>query len=272
MSRIGDGRSLGELSIPGSHNSAARFEPLRGTAKCQSLTISEQLDAGVRVLDIRCRHLRDDFRIHHGQVDQKIGFKAVMAACIGFIDRNPGETVLILVQEEFSPGGNTRSFESTFDAVIAGERERWWLRPEIPALGGVRGKLVLVRRFAVKQAPKGIDGTAWTDFKEAGGDVPLRVQDRFRVEDNDAKWRACLEAFRVHTDGASAGLFLNYASGYRPGALGLPDIRAVSDDLNERLADHLRRHANGSHGIVMMDFVDPERAALVYRANFPKKL
>ncbi|MBN2842929.1 MAG: hypothetical protein JXM68_07555, partial [Sedimentisphaerales bacterium] len=39
---------LSQLSIPGTHDSGARFEPIGGTAKCQNLTIAEQLAIGVR--------------------------------------------------------------------------------------------------------------------------------------------------------------------------------------------------------------------------------
>ena len=57
MSPLDGGLLLSQLSIPGTHDSGARFEPLSRTAKCQTLTIGQQLDAGARFLDIRCRHV-----------------------------------------------------------------------------------------------------------------------------------------------------------------------------------------------------------------------
>ncbi|MCP5544316.1 MAG: phosphatidylinositol-specific phospholipase C [Akkermansiaceae bacterium] len=267
MSRLGDRRPLGALSIPGSHNAAARFEPVRGTAKCQKLTIASQLEAGVRVLDIRCRHVADDFRIHHGPVDQKTDFARIVATCIGFLDEHPRETIVIMIQQEATPKRNSRSFEATFDEHVAKHRGRWWLRARIPTLGEARGKLVLLRRFHARNLPKGIDATAWTDFERATKETTVRVQDRFRVDDNDEKWRLFLDAFRKNRKRPAGTLFLNYASGYRPGALGIPNIRAVSDDLNPRLRDHLRKHPDSPQGIVMMDFADAETAALIYQTN-----
>ena len=71
---------ISQYSIPGTHDSGARFDPALapGTAKCQDLTIAQQLDAGVRFLDIRCRHIDDGFTIHHGEVYQNINFNNVL--------------------------------------------------------------------------------------------------------------------------------------------------------------------------------------------------
>lgn len=267
MSRLDEGRSLGSLAIPGSHNAAARFEPVRGTAKCQDLTVPEQLAAGVRVLDIRCRNVSDRFRIHHGPVDQRIDFATVMDECLAFLARNPRETIVVIIQEASLPVGSTRGFAATFVAEIAPHRGRWWLHPRVPRLGEARGRLVLLRRFPVERPPLGIDATAWTDFRRATDETALRVQDRFRVADNDAKWRLFLHAFRSSRDRPRDSLFLNHASGYRPGPLGIPDIPAVSDDLNRRLKRHLGQHPSPRYGIVMMDFVDPRLAESVFRMN-----
>src|SRR5687767_7668450 len=63
---------LSQFSIPGTHDSGALVEPVSGTAKCQNLSIADQLNAGVRFLDIRCRHINDAFAIHHGAVYQNM--------------------------------------------------------------------------------------------------------------------------------------------------------------------------------------------------------
>ena len=43
MSQLSDRVSLASLNIPGTHNSAALQEPFPKTAKCQTLSITEQL-------------------------------------------------------------------------------------------------------------------------------------------------------------------------------------------------------------------------------------
>src|SRR5687767_170537 len=68
MGALYDNVLVSQISIPGTHDSGARFEPFPGTAKCQNLTISQQLDAGIRFLDIRNRHIDNAFAIHHGNI------------------------------------------------------------------------------------------------------------------------------------------------------------------------------------------------------------
>src|SRR5436190_13544256 len=41
MAPLNSGLYVSQLSIPGTHDSGARFEPVSGTAKCQNLTIAE---------------------------------------------------------------------------------------------------------------------------------------------------------------------------------------------------------------------------------------
>src|SRR5512143_1380456 len=74
MADLADTRMIAELSIPGTHDSGARFDLTQGLAKTQDLTIAEQLTAGVRYFDVRCRHVGDQFLIYHGGVDQNQTF------------------------------------------------------------------------------------------------------------------------------------------------------------------------------------------------------
>src|SRR5688500_6812528 len=99
MGSLSGSSLLSQFSIPGTHNSAARFEPFAGTAKCQNLTNSEQLNIGIRFLDIRCRHLDNCFTIHHGSVYQNINFDHVLNSCIEFLNSNPAETIVMIVKE-----------------------------------------------------------------------------------------------------------------------------------------------------------------------------
>ncbi len=75
MGALDGGTLLSALSIPGSHDSGALHEPLRGTSRCQNLAIAEQLAIGVRYLDIRCRNVDNLFKIYHGRVSQLLNFE-----------------------------------------------------------------------------------------------------------------------------------------------------------------------------------------------------
>ena len=154
MTDLPDNTSLAQISIPGTHDAGARFEPVAGTAKCQDLTIPQQLDAGIRFLDIRCRHIDNAFAIHHGSVYQNLNFQDVLNACKSFLNSHPGETIIMCVKEEHTPSNNTRSFEQTFDSYVAANPSRWYLGASVPNLGTVRNKIVLLRRFGASAPPK----------------------------------------------------------------------------------------------------------------------
>src|SRR5690349_13091859 len=162
MSNIDDATNLAQLSIPGTHESAALYEPATGTAKCQSLALAEQLTAGVRYFDIRCRDLSDMFAIFHGPIDEQQTFDDVLATMFDFLDKHPTETIIMSIKEESTAEGTTRSFEATFDAYAQQAPDRWYLGAAVPALGDVRGKIVLLRRFTATAA-LGIDASMWAD-------------------------------------------------------------------------------------------------------------
>lgn len=265
MRGIDGGRSLAAMSIPGTHDAGARFEPVTGTAKCQELTISQQLAAGVRFLDIRCRHRGDSFRIHHGAVDQRMDFTEVQDEVFDFLRRHPGETVIMSVKEEHRPEKNTRGFTATFEALIAPHQAGWWLGNQVPRLREVRGKVVLFRRFR-SERKIGIDATDWPDNTRFEKGL-LRVQDRYRVPEVGGKWQAVEAMLLEAGKGAKGRLTLNFTSGYVPRAFGIPDIRAVSGPVNQKLAEHLRKHPGTSTGVVVMDFITPELASAIYRRN-----
>ncbi|MBX2841104.1 MAG: phosphatidylinositol-specific phospholipase C, partial [Flammeovirgaceae bacterium] len=165
MGAINGSLKLSEFSIPGTHDSGARFDHalLSGTAKCQDLTIGDQLEAGTRFLDVRCRHYNNTFTIHHGVVYQNMNFDDVLNFCYGFLNNNPTETIIMSVKEEHTPENNNRSFEATFDSYMQANPGKWYVSETMPVLNSVRGKIVLLRRFSANSTPKGINGTAWQD-------------------------------------------------------------------------------------------------------------
>ena len=117
MSRVPDERPLSQLSIPGTHDTCAlRNGASFGFAKCQSWSLEDQLEAGIRFIDIRCRHVGDRFHIYHGIVDQKMTFAKVQEVCRTFLKGHPTECIVMSVKEEHKPANNSQSFEKTFAA------------------------------------------------------------------------------------------------------------------------------------------------------------
>jgi 1-phosphatidylinositol phosphodiesterase len=108
-----------------------------------------QMQMGIRALDIRCRHYNNQFPIHDRLVYLNTDFGAVLSTVSTFLQTYPMETVLIHVVEEYSPSGNTRTFEDTFisykntySTII------WNPTTQNPVLGEVRGKIVIIQDFS----------------------------------------------------------------------------------------------------------------------------
>jgi 1-phosphatidylinositol phosphodiesterase len=271
MATIADTRSLAELSMPGTHDSGALFEPYMGLAKCQNLSIADQLAAGVRYFDIRCRNFNDQFLIYHGSVDQNQTYDEVLAAMFAFLDAHPTETIVISVQEELAAQGATLTFEQLFAQYVAQAPSRWYLGTTVPHLGEARGKLVLLRRF-VATTIGGIDAdpVLWLDnasFSIITADATLHIEDAYMVTDNDAKWSAITSNVGIAaTD--PAGLYLTYTSGYQL-INGLPSIPTVASDINARLDTWLAPGGVMHTGVVVSDFITAPRAAAIIATNAP---
>lgn len=146
MSRVPDDVKISDLSIPGTHESCARFDGASaGHARCQDekLGFEIQLHSGIRYVDIRCRATNGIFAIHHGPVYQKWNFGHVLQACWDFLQKFRSETVLMRIQQEYS-----NVSQAAFQAIFNGHYGQWHYRfhisSTIPTLGEVRGKIVLI--------------------------------------------------------------------------------------------------------------------------------
>jgi 1-phosphatidylinositol phosphodiesterase len=140
MRGIPDDAPMTMLSVPGTHNSCCVAGPL-GFGKTQNLDLPDQLNAGIRFLDIRLAHYQDNLCVHHDVVCMEKSYADVLTICADFLRRYPSETILMSVEDEscldsthgrFAPsqifgkmpvgcvaerGENTRSFEDTFRAI-----------------------------------------------------------------------------------------------------------------------------------------------------------
>ncbi len=271
MAAIANSTSLAELSIPGTHESAAFYEPVPGTAKAQNLTLAEQFAAGIRYVDIRCRHLDDAFQIYHGPVSELLGFDDVIGFAHDFLAAHPSETIIMSIKEESAPSGDTRTFEDTFDAYVAKDPGLWRLDATIPSLGVARGKIQLLRRFDATTTPTGLDASKWADdatFTLSSTNGAIRVQDQYLVSDDAAKFDAITALLAEAKTAVPDTLYLDYTSGYQSHS-GLPNIPSVSDTINVDLDGYLAEPANAHEhlGILAMDMVAESRITAVFSTN-----
>ncbi len=195
MSVIRDDTKLTEITMPGTHDSCARkfhnedpFGVTSGISKCQNLTIREQLDAGVRFLDVRCEVDASSHSVKtvHGSTDCWNGdnyyyLDFCFQDVYNFLAEHPSETVLISIKED--DGGNgVPHFTNAIYEYIHGYRsqdnyhfygtdynynDHWYLGKSVPTLEQVRGKCVLFNRFDQYIGSESGQGV-WVDENESG--------------------------------------------------------------------------------------------------------
>ena len=183
MARLPNTRTLSRLTLPGTHESCTAF--LIPSASCQNWSLLDQVNHGIRYVDIRCRHTQNKFPINHDIIFTGLTFDTdVRDVCITFLKANPSECIVMQVKHEGDGGHNTRSFQATFDAYVQGFESFFYLDRRIPALGEVRGKIVVVRRFDLDSfsAPRGLEPLPWKDnttFDAGGGRFRFRTSITF---------------------------------------------------------------------------------------------
>lgn len=276
MSKLDDDIKISQINIPGTHDTCARYGgPL---VECQSLELIKQLEAGIRFIDIRCRHKKNEFAIYHGIVPQQIFFDTVRDVCQEFIRSHPRECIIMSIKEENKAEKCTRKFEETLNEYLIDNEHYWYLGDQVPTLGDVRGRIILLRRFSASTMPKGIDVSFWQDnatFDGTRNGVTIYVQDKYKVPsaldvDMKNKWKAIEDALS-HANGRTpehmTEIVLNFASG--ASALAHPCTVAVY--MNQKIKDYLSNANNvcrSGYGIIPMDFPQKDLVQEIIKINY----
>tara|TARA_B100000700_G_scaffold224767_1_gene247891 strand:- start:4332 stop:5354 length:1023 start_codon:yes stop_codon:yes gene_type:complete len=269
MAQVNDKISLGQITMPGTHNSGALLEPITGTAACQTLSIQEQLEAGVRFFDLRCRHENDVFTIYHGPVFQKQTLDDVLNEMKRFLEQNTKEVLLVSLKQENSPRNISRTFEDTVRSYVNRDKSLWHLGQDIPKIGDVRGKLVMLRRFITQKA-LGIDATNWGHSGFYQG-RQLFIQDRFELPNDKVKWNLIIRAMEHAIENSDQEVIqLNFTSGYVKSFPGIPNITKISEPINQQLLMHLKSLKPCRLGCIVTDFTTTEICKSIYQLNFPR--
>lgn len=205
MGQLREDIRLSELSIPGTHNSLSFYGgPITQT---QSMSLKNQLESGIRVLDVRCGHVNNSCAIYHGSTSQNQMFDAVLTTVIHFLNEHPRETIIMRIKKDYSSNNNTESFEKTFrnkywlNEVYA--NYFWHLSEKNPQLGQVRGKIVILQNF------QGIERYGLTYRKD------LNIQDDYLLNTNwdlYKKWNK----IKHHLNAANKDndrIYVNFLSG-----------------------------------------------------------
>ncbi|KAM5172664.1 1-phosphatidylinositol phosphodiesterase-like [Mantella aurantiaca] len=259
MSYLPDNLFLSSLAIPGTHDTMAFFGG--SLAECQSWSLQNQFNAGVRFLDIRPRHYQDRLPIFHGVSYQRTYFDQVLKDTVTFLTQHPSETVVMRVKEEYEPYQNTRSYYKSVAEVVSQIGEQWFLRSSrLSTLGEARGKIIILQQFSSNgEGP---------DF---GPPYPGRmsISDEYQVSEDAVKWAEVERHLKVAQNGDPERAYLTYSSGthwllYTP--------EALARKINPRVLTYLNTKSSvrrvRSVGVVIMDFPGAELVRQIVLDNW----
>ena len=235
MQGLDDNVLLRDLSLPGTHKTMSRFGGAApANVICQTLTLDQQLTAGIRVLDIRCRCIGNRLTIHHGDykffdipsflggngnsaslsVYQQATFEDVLNSCINYLNTNPSETILMRIKQEFAAENCQGDFSSQFfNNYYIDQRfnTRFWRNEGTnnnPTLGQVRNRIVILR-----------DGFSGSGTSVVGLSYPsfADIQDDYKVPTNFQlynKWTSVKnQLIKASTAQGRTTFYMNYLSG-----------------------------------------------------------
>lgn len=261
MSAFADETRLEQMNIPGTHDSAtwnytqAVQEALANVTagdgeityppevfRCQSASIAESLNAGVRFFDLRFALDPTGVKLvfWHSQalLSETSTVEDVVTAFYFWLDQHPSETVILSFQYEGSTTVNA-SFDATVQMMIfdilnstAAAQYIEQTHDALPTLGEARGKALLLRRFDLDQLPDDYEAalpglhlspSAWTDDSKditltynTAKNLTAYVEDYYEPDDLDdnstaaANIAAKLSATVAHLQKATTSVS-NYA-------------------------------------------------------------
>lgn len=212
MANIPDDRLLSDITIPGTHDSCA--ESNIPFVRTQYLSITKQMEAGLRFLDLRCRfHDDGELYMYHGGIaidfPVYLTLKKVIGEVFDFLERNgtPTETVLISINNDDT---SNKEVPAMFYRVVQAHIEntpkyedgsaKWITANTTRTLGEARGKAVLLRRFQANPLIEskdriGIDLSGWLNNNS---DFTLNTPDGVVATLQD-KWQYVCFSFHIHT-------------------------------------------------------------------------
>lgn len=279
MSALPGNLKLSRLTIPGTHESCAKGIgwPAGNYVNCQDQDLADQLNSGIRYLDIRCRHISDIFAIHHDSYYMGFNFgEGVRDVCIGFLKANPSECILMEIKREYNDENNKLTFQQVFDGYVKGLENFFYLSDHIPTLDEARGKIVVICRFTIDSAADahahGIYANPWADnttfplgYTSANGEtVNMTIQDNYNwtgilADNTGQKYSDIWNTLQQAQADASDRLFINFTSASSSDGAGSPGDFVLR--INPRLYDDLGTFGPSwpnRLGVLAMDFAIPE--------------
>ena len=296
MSKIPDDTKLSRITIPGTHDSGTYKLSYIPFAQTQTRDIREQLNSGIRFLDIRLAEttyfglaiVTDGLIVVHGDFSAGLWFSEVITACKQFLQENPSETILMSVKRDSGDG----SIYDRFLDYYNNDPKLWyvgisdpytWPTPStaIPSIAAVRGKIVLMTRNGMSGTygiPLDIGNNAQSNQSAISGTEWLFNEDYYAPNTDGGKKEIILwHVQNAQNDSSVNNMWITFTSANKPLSLKGPDYYALEGgnnitgkwlNINGWMMGALSPE-NGPMGIIPMDFPtsDDQLIPFLLRAN-----
>ena len=248
LKEIDDTTPLRDVDLPGSHDTMALYSIADLAGQCQTLSLNDQLNLGVRFLDIRLKEDHNSLKAVHGFIDQKATFKDINETVTSFLEKHPSEFIIMSIKEEADPSGSNISFEQ---ALLKYLDSPIYLKEQTTVpnyVSEIRGKVLLLSRY--KDPSIGIPAfSGWADSTSFTLPNDIYVQDTYKIESKEQKQDEVVKCFNEtgHT------LKINFLSAYRTD--GFPPSYAMSaaKDINPWINKEISKY--NDRGVVLYDFI-----------------
>ena len=283
MTAIDDDAKIALLTIPGTHDAAT--SSCAGPGKCQTLTIPEQLESGVRAFDLR--PTMDDNstlgNIYHSILDTGVSMGDAMECFDSFLSAHPGEGIIVIMRYEserqlFSPSISEDNYKAAMKNFLWDNRiyqSRKAAFNKSMTMEDLRGRILIISRNDL--SPVSSIETAYTQWSHSnsvgealqiygtGGLGRIYVQDMYSSEKNDnsteeeflakKKELVCklLDITVPFREAEQNNWVINYCSGYAGSAFNSDSYAKNAASTNPAALEHIRAE-KGFTGIVMMDY------------------
>ncbi|WP_067518701.1 phosphatidylinositol-specific phospholipase C domain-containing protein [Endozoicomonas ascidiicola] len=230
MSRLNGNQRLSELSLPGT-NGTMVINQGTDIVQTQAMSLRDQLNSGIRVLDIRVRHKENTLKLYHQTVSLNGSFgKDVLQVIDQFLTEHPTETVVFRLKSldhwlrPLGKNGNTRSLWKTLDADLAKYgSKRWVPTTNNPTLNEIRGSFVIIQDTKIRS----LDGGYYSEYEEepSSNGFPfgilisaINIQQNVRQDYMNTNWKLYEKwvAIKNHIDEANKSdegrFFMNFLS------------------------------------------------------------
>ena len=251
MKGLDDNLSLREVNMPGSHDTMALYSIADLAGQCQSLSLEEQLNLGVRFLDIRLKEENNKLKAVHGFIDQKASFAQITKVVESFLNKHTNEFLIMSIKEEAAASSSSLSFEDCLKTYLGSDKYlKETLLPE--KVGDARGKVILLSRY--QNSTIGVP--AYSEWKDSTSftmsENDIYVQDTYKITSKEQKQEEIVKCFNE----SGHALKINFLSAYRTNAF--PPSYAVSaaKDINPWINEEINKYQD--RGVVLYDFVTKE--------------